>query len=38
VVSDSEQEQTTFDGYPSEDDKEQSFSMVPVYDDYESDP
>jgi hypothetical protein len=36
VMSDTDQEQTTFDGYPSEDDEEQSFSMVPIYDDYES--
>jgi hypothetical protein len=46
VVSNTDQKQPIFDEYPSEDDKEQSFfmasleprSMVPVYDDYESDP
>jgi hypothetical protein len=38
VMSDTDQEQTTFDGYPSEDDEEKSSSMVPVYSDCETDP
>jgi hypothetical protein len=38
VISGTDQEQPTFDEYPNEDDEEQRFSMVPVYDDYESDP
>jgi hypothetical protein len=38
VISNTDQEQPTFDEYPSEDDEEKRFSMVPVYDDYESDP
>ena len=38
VMSDTDQEQTNFDGYPSEDDEEQIFSIVLFYDDYESDP
>jgi hypothetical protein len=38
VMSYNDQEQTTFYGYPSEDDEEQSFSIVLFYDDYESDP
>jgi hypothetical protein len=38
VLSDTDQEQTTFDEYPSEDDEEKSFSMVLIYDDYELDP
>jgi hypothetical protein len=38
VISSTDQEQPTFDEYPNEDDEEQSFSMVLVYDDYESDP
>jgi hypothetical protein len=38
VMSGTDQEQTTFDGYPSEDDEEQSFSMFPIYGDCEYDP
>jgi hypothetical protein len=38
VILNTDKEQTTFDGYPSEYDEEHSFSMVHVYDDYESDP
>jgi hypothetical protein len=38
VISNTDQEQTTFDEYPNEDDEEKSFPMVPVYDDYDSDP
>jgi hypothetical protein len=38
VISDTGQEQTTCDEYPSEDDEEQSSPMVLVYDDYDSDP
>jgi hypothetical protein len=37
-MSDTDQEQTTFDGYPNEDDEEQRFSMVHVYSDCETDP
>jgi len=37
VILNTDQEHTTFDGYPSEDDEEQIFSMVLVYDDFESD-
>jgi hypothetical protein len=38
VMSDTDQEQTTFNEYPSEDDEEQSSSMVPIYSDCETDP
>jgi hypothetical protein len=38
VMLDIDQEQTTFDGYPSEDEEKQSSSMVPVYSDCETDP
>jgi hypothetical protein len=38
VVADTDREQPIFDEYPSEGDEEQIFFMVPVYDDYESDP
>jgi hypothetical protein len=38
VMSDTDQEQTSFDGYPSEDDEKQSSSMVPDYSDCETDP
>jgi hypothetical protein len=38
VISSTDQEQTTFDKYPSTDDEEHSFSMVLVYDDYKSSP
>ena len=34
---DIDQEQTAFDGYPSEDEEEQIFSMVHVYSDCEID-
>jgi hypothetical protein len=37
-MSDTNQEQTNFDGYPNEDDKKQSSSMVPDYSDRETDP
>jgi hypothetical protein len=37
-MSDTEQEQITFDGYPSEDDEKQSSSMVLDYSDCETDP
>jgi hypothetical protein len=36
VMLDIDQEQTTFDGYPSKDDEKQSYSMVPVYSDCET--
>jgi hypothetical protein len=38
VISDTGQEQTTCDEYPSKDDEEQSSPMVHVYYDCESDP
>jgi hypothetical protein len=38
VMSDTHQEQTIVDGYPSEEDEEHSFSMVPIFGDYESNP
>jgi hypothetical protein len=38
VMSNTDQEKTYFDVYPSEDDKEKIFSMVPVYSDCETDP
>jgi hypothetical protein len=38
LISSTDQEQPTSNEYPSEDDEEQSSSMVPVYDDYEFDP
>jgi hypothetical protein len=38
VISNNFLEKPTFDEYPNEDDEEQSFSMVLVYDGYESDP
>jgi hypothetical protein len=38
VISDTVQEKTTCDGYPIEEDEEQSSPMVPVYYDCESDP
>jgi hypothetical protein len=38
VISNIDQEQMTFDGYPNEDDEEQSFSMVHIYGDCESNP
>jgi hypothetical protein len=38
VISNDDQEQPTFGEYLSEDDEEQSFSMVPVYDNNGSDP
>jgi hypothetical protein len=37
-MSDTDQEQTTFDRYLSEDDEEQISSMVPVCSDCETDP
>jgi hypothetical protein len=36
-MSDTDQEQTTFDEYSSEVDEEKIFSMVPVYSDCETD-
>jgi hypothetical protein len=38
VMSDTDQEQMIVDGYPNKDDREKSFSMVPVFGDCESDP
>jgi hypothetical protein len=38
VMSDTDQEQKYFDGYPNEDDEEQIFSMVHVCSDCETDP
>ena len=38
VISSTDQEQPTFDEYPSKYDEEHRFSMVHVYDDYEYDP
>jgi hypothetical protein len=38
VISNTDREQTTCDGYPNEDDEESSSTMVPVYYDCESDP
>jgi hypothetical protein len=37
VMSDTDQEQTNFDEYPSEDDEKQSDSMVPDFSDFETD-